>query len=195
MNKAQRSRAALILVALLFVAPILAAWILHASGYRATATVNHGDLVKPPRPLGELAVRALGAEAGVPAGFPQGKWTFVYIQRGPCEATCREALYKMRQVRLAQGKNLQRVQRLLLWLGPPDPGLAAELTRHYPGLLQAQPLDDDLLAHFVLEPGEDPALAHRIYLIDAHGNLMMSYPPGADPKGMIEDLERLLKYG
>ena len=195
MNKIHRSRAALILVALLFIAPILAAWILHASGYRATATVNHGDLVKPVRPLGELAVRALGAGEAIPAGFPQGKWTFVYIQQGPCEAVCREALYNMRQARLAQGKNLQRVQRLLLWVEPPEPALAAELTRHYPGLLQALPMDDNLLAQFALEPGEDPAAAHRIYLIDAHGNLMMSYPPGADPKGIIEDLERLLKYG
>jgi hypothetical protein len=33
----------------------------------------------------------------------------------------------------------------------------------------------------------------RIYIVDPLGNLMMSYAPGADAKGMLEDLKRLLK--
>ena len=36
--------------------------------------------------------------------------------------------------------------------------------------------------------------AGRIYLVDPLGNLMMSYQPEDEPRGMIKDLERLLKY-
>jgi hypothetical protein len=35
--------------------------------------------------------------------------------------------------------------------------------------------------------------APRIYLIDPLGNLMMSYAADAKPKGMLEDLKRLLR--
>ena len=35
--------------------------------------------------------------------------------------------------------------------------------------------------------------ADRIYIIDPLGNLMMSYAPDARPKGMLEDMKRLLR--
>jgi hypothetical protein len=37
------------------------------------------------------------------------------------------------------------------------------------------------------------ANAEHIYLIDPLGNLMMSYAPDAKPKGMLEDMKRLLR--
>jgi len=42
------------------------------------------------------------------------------------------------------------------------------------------------------ESGGDPN-AQRVYLIDPLGNLMMSYAPDAKPKGMLEDMKRLLR--
>ena len=40
--------------------------------------------------------------------------------------------------------------------------------------------------------GSSAATAERVYLIDPLGNLMMSYAPDAKPKGMLEDMKRLL---
>jgi hypothetical protein len=37
------------------------------------------------------------------------------------------------------------------------------------------------------------AEAPRVYLIDPLGNLMMSYAADAKPKGMLEDMKRLLR--
>jgi len=37
-----------------------------------------------------------------------------------------------------------------------------------------------------------PATADRVYLVDPLGNVMMVYPPDGRPKGMLEDLKRLL---
>jgi cytochrome oxidase Cu insertion factor (SCO1/SenC/PrrC family) len=36
--------------------------------------------------------------------------------------------------------------------------------------------------------------ADRVYLVDPLGNLMMYYRPGADPRDIVQDLEKLLKY-
>jgi hypothetical protein len=42
-------------------------------------------------------------------------------------------------------------------------------------------------------PPRDPASSERVYLIDPLGNLMMSYAADAKPKGMLEDMKRLLR--
>jgi hypothetical protein len=39
----------------------------------------------------------------------------------------------------------------------------------------------------------DPVNAGRSYIVDPLGNLMMSYPPDADPRGILKDLKRLLR--
>jgi hypothetical protein len=49
----------------------------------------------------------------------------------------------------------------------------------------------------LLEAGHQPGAGQgrvedRIYLIDPLGNLMMSYRPDANAKGMLEDMKRLL---
>jgi hypothetical protein len=41
--------------------------------------------------------------------------------------------------------------------------------------------------------GHTPAAADRVYLIDPLGNLMMCYSVDARPKGMLEDLKKLLR--
>jgi hypothetical protein len=46
-----------------------------------------------------------------------------------------------------------------------------------------------LLAAF--PPAVDGAAG--IYIVDPHGNLMMSYPASGSARGLLKDLERLLK--
>ena len=53
---------------------------------------------------------------------------------------------------------------------------------------------DALRSLFALSAGDRPFAGERLYLIDPLGNLMMSYARTADPKGIIKDLSRLLKY-
>jgi cytochrome oxidase Cu insertion factor (SCO1/SenC/PrrC family) len=38
-----------------------------------------------------------------------------------------------------------------------------------------------------------PRTSDRLYLVDPLGNLLMSYPPDAPPRALLDDLERLLK--
>ena len=194
----RRSRLWLIFVLGVFAAPLAIAWLILGvfPDWAPTGKVNHGELVSPVRPLPAFQLQTLSGEA-LDETFFRGKWTIVYLARGSCDRPCVEQLYNIRQVRLAQGKNIDRLQRLLLWQ---DEGISAEkrveLQEHFPGQvivpLSAQ-RSPALLKTFELD-AEQPLDAGRIYLVDPLGHLMMNYEPEDEPRGMIKDLERLLKY-
>ena len=44
----------------------------------------------------------------------QKKWTLVFFTENDCDKTCQEKLYKLRQIRLAIGKDREKVERLLV---------------------------------------------------------------------------------
>lgn len=182
-----RGRLVLVLVFAFFALPLAVAWVMNFTGdWAPTASANHGSLIEPVRPVelqGLVGLEGAAFDSSVLAH----DWTLVYLHRGACDEACYNTLYKLRQVRLAQGKNIDRVQRLLLLAEPGMPAWVQEAQGHYPGMYIAGPAQADAaaLAPF---PG-----AGRVYLIDPLGQLMMEYSPQAEPKGMIEDLERLLR--
>jgi len=195
--KRRRSRLSMLLLLSVFAAPVVLAWLAFYvfPEWRPAGTVNHGELIEPLRPLPAFRLQTLSGDA-IDETFVRGKWTLVYFQQGACAEPCVEQLYNLRQVRLAQGKNIDRVQRLMLWQAGADASQAlAELGEHFPGLVIAiwDSQAAALLPAFTVD-GNDPMQDGRVYLVDPLGNVMMNYPAGADPRGMIKDLERLLKY-
>ncbi len=201
-RRAQRgalnARRALILMALLFLAPVVTAWLVHKTaehGGWSGSTTNRGTLIQPPRPLA-LPTGLLDAKGGpFPRAFLRGKWTLLYIGQGACADTCRKSLYTLRQARLAQGENIRRVQRLFLAMGTSAAGLREALT-DYPDLAVAlvPQAQGQILAPLLNVDGTRKQEADRVYLVDPLGNLMMYYRPGADPRDIVQDLEKLLKY-
>jgi cytochrome oxidase Cu insertion factor (SCO1/SenC/PrrC family) len=147
--------------------------------------INYGDLIAP-APLPEGQVSAVAGLAFDPESL-QGHWVLIYVGPAECDRVCAEALYDLRQVRLAQGKEMHRVERL--WLvsdaGTPE---AAALANH--AGLQVARSDPAWLS----PPGDGSPAAGHVYLMDPLGMVMMRYPLGPEPKRMVKDLERLLKY-
>ena len=193
-----RSRASLLLVISLFAAPVVLAWTIFYlfPDLMEGETVNHGTLVTPVRALPAFSV-VTGKGKSIDQTFLRGKWTLVYLAQGRCDEICIRQLYNIRQARLTQGKNIDRLQRLMFWKGKDlDEAKRAELQEHFPGQAMAS-LDEQetqgLAAVFSLD-GNDPFAAKRIYLVDPLGNLMMYYEAGDDPRGIVKDLQRLLKY-
>ncbi len=177
-------RRTVLLLAALCVLPMLAAYVVFL-GWRPEQGINHGELLVtrqlPGTQLVDLAGKSFSSDV------LQGKWLMVTIQPPSCDGRCQRKLYYMRQVRMAQGEDAVRIQRL--WLidgaGVPDAKLLAE----HPGLLAARAQDPAWLATF---PVRGSVFEH-IYLIDPLGNLVLRYGDDVDPKGMIKDLTRLLK--
>jgi cytochrome oxidase Cu insertion factor (SCO1/SenC/PrrC family) len=123
--------------------------------------------------------------------FLKGKWTLLYVQHGRCDDECRRHLYDTRQVRLALDREMNRVQRV--FIGDSDCCDVKELLAAHPDLIaiRAGPADEPLLG---LLPTRSAAVnSHRVYVIDPLGNAMMFYEADARPKGMLEDMKRLLR--
>lgn len=187
-----RSRLQAWLLVGVFFAPLLLAFVFYYGlGVRPAGNTNRGDLINPPVPLPEVALPSAG-ETDVPADILRGKWTMVFIGDGACNERCREALTLMRQTRLALNDDLTRVQRLfLITENCCDRNY---LETEHAGLLLAR--IDNPAGKTLLDAFPDTHAAsqrERIYLVDPLGNLMMSYGPEAPPKGLLEDLKKLLK--
>jgi cytochrome oxidase Cu insertion factor (SCO1/SenC/PrrC family) len=145
---------------------------------------NYGELIEP-RPMPRVTLERLDGGRLTLAEL-KGKWVMLQADHGACGAECREKLFHMRQVRLAQGRNMDRVERVWLVLDAGRPG--ADIAWLHEGAVVARAAPELLAAL----PGAD--VRDHIYLLDPHGDLMLRFPKGADPKRMIKDLERLLKY-
>lgn len=192
------SRQALVLLGLLFLAPAFVAWVMHNSteeGWKPEGTTNHGNLVHPARPLEMPA--AMANDGMSLQDYLQGKWTLLYISDADCGETCRNNLYKMRQVRVAQNENMKRVQTLFLLNADSIPdelkGFLAQEHKDMAVVLLSTAHAAAIAPWFQVD--ETPAMgADRVYIVDPLGNLMMYYLPDADARGMLQDLQKLLKY-
>jgi len=188
--KDRRQRRVLIGLALIFFAPLGLAFYLYYghSGWHPGGRVNTGDLIEPARPLPAMALPLYGSGSTNP-NFLRGKWTFLYAGSGVCSESCRGRLYDTRQIRLALDRDMNRVQRV--FIAGNDCCDAQFLQSQHPDLITIRggAATAPLLA---LLPGVGNG-EPRIYLIDPLGNVMMSYAADARPKGMLEDLKRLLR--
>lgn len=177
-------RIKLIMLFAVFAAPLVAAYLAYY-GLRPAGHSNYGDLFKA-TPLQQTEGKTLD---GHPFNLDalHGEWVMVHVGPAHCDADCARQLFLMRQVRIAQGKEQSRIERL--WVvtdgGMPD----AALLQAHSGMHVWRPAAADFVAQF-------PAAQNRadhIYLVDPLGNLMLRFPAQPDFKGMMKDLKLLLK--
>jgi len=189
-----RHRIILAVMALIFLAPTLGAWILFNftdMGRGEAARANHGNLIVPPRKIDDVVL--IDPQNSGRTARLYGKWNIVYLAAGECDKACEYNLYTMRQLRLAMGRDAERLQRVLVVYGGFSSPLSVVQTDAYKGQLLVS-ATEQMRNLFKLTDAERPLDLRRLYIIDPLGNLMMSFPEGADPEGIIKDLKRLLKY-
>ncbi len=178
-TRPRRSRLMLLALALSFFAPLLLAFALYYGWHWSpSGHANHGTLIEPPRPLPLTGAAALLS----------GRWSLVYVGTGDCDPACHEALYYMRQVHLGLGHDSPRVQPVFLVTAACCDD--AYLEREVPALVTLNPVGSDrdaLLAQF-----PEDRRPSTLFVVDPRGNLMMRYDVHAAPKGLHDDLVRLL---
>lgn len=172
---------------LLFFGPLaIAVYLYYETDWRPGDTGNHGELIVPAVPLPEVELPLLGGGRS-DADSLRHHWSLVYIGREGCAEHCREALYNGRQMRLALGRLMDRVQRVYLYVGePPEAGFIAG---EHPDLLVADATGPEAAPLLEALTGQ----AEGYWLVDPLGNAMMRYPADQAPRGMLEDIKRLLR--
>jgi cytochrome oxidase Cu insertion factor (SCO1/SenC/PrrC family) len=161
-------------------------------GFEAGSGKNKGELIHPARPLEDIVLVDTTGQKITRENF-LGLWTMLEIAPATCVEDCMKNVYKMRQIRLALGKDAHRVQRVVI---ANDDTQLDKVMADNPGthLYLTAAGSASLLQQFPdYAVGGISSIAQRIYIIDPLGNLMMRYPTNADPSDILKDLRQLLK--
>jgi cytochrome oxidase Cu insertion factor (SCO1/SenC/PrrC family) len=187
-----RQRLFLLFVLACFAVPLAAAWLL-VGHWRPGGSVQHGELLNPAHPLPDLRFDSVDGRP-LEGTALRGRWVLVYVgSAAECDARCRTGLYDMRQVRLALGKDMGRVKTVLLLDGVPETGLRQWLASEHAAMTVG--VADGSTRNVLIQAFGQPGRAGEwIYLLDPLGNLLMRYPVDTEPRGLLKDLQRLLKW-
>ncbi|WP_442124247.1 SCO family protein [Massilia sp. 2TAF26] len=150
---------------------------------------NYGTLIdQRAHPIPAMATTTLD---GKPVALDQfkGKWVMLMVAPGACGEACRKQLFAMRQLRLMQGKEQDRIERV--WLIDDKEPLDTIVIREFDGthMLRA---DAQAVANWLpADPGT--GVTDHIYMIDPLGHLMMRFPKDPEPRKVYKDINKLLK--
>ncbi len=188
----RRGRLQMLFLLLACAAPVIASYFAYYVLKPEGGKTNFGTLVQPVQDVN-------------PAWFDipfNGKWTLLVARpAGECtikNESCLEALFLMRQLRIAVGRESGRVQ--LVWVNtdgkPVDPEVLLAYDQKTAGFqILSLPADPKLKSEFDAWLNRDGA-GQKIQLIDPSPAKMMVFPVTNSPKefGSIKkDLEKLLR--
>lgn len=183
----------LLLLAAVFILPLVVGSGLFWSGWRPETFTHHGELLQPPRVLPENGLRHIDGQS-FPTSDLRGKWLLLLPANGSCDSTCQQTLQQMQQVHIALNKEQKRLQRVFLQ----D---SRAKTVNESSLQGVQNLFPDLLVATVNDTAASDEWhklmeghGKEIFVVDPLGNMIMRYSEPIDMRGVLKDLERLLKY-
>ena len=174
----RRNRRPLLLVIALFFVPLGIAFLLYyGSGWRPAGQTNHGELLAPVKALPEDATAL------------RGKWSLVYVGEGACDTDCRTALIFARQTRLSLAQDMQRVERFFIATGACCDRAYLDSVQLGIKLIEIPDAANSALVRAF--PVKDRS--HSLFVVDPLGNLVLRYDVRESPKGLLSDLQKLLK--
>jgi hypothetical protein len=156
---------------------------------KPTARHNYGALLDPrAHPIPALDATTLDGKPAALEAY-KGKWIMLLAMPSDCRQACRQQLFAMRQLRLMQGKDMARLERV--WLVTDAQPLDTIVLREFDGTDMLRVSAAAVRRWLPAEAGGEPA--GHLYLIDPLGNLMMRFPKDADPSRVKKDIAKLLK--
>jgi peroxiredoxin len=187
----KRGRRMLWLVLAVCAAPVIASYFTYYVIKPQTRN-NYGTLIdQRAHPVPAMATTTLD---GRPQALDQfkGKWVMLMTGPGACPDACQKQLFAMRQLRLMQGKEADRIERV--WLITDKEPLDTIVIREFDGthMLRA---DAQAVKNW-LPTDAGTGVSDHIYMIDPLGHLMMRFPkdPGfKDVRKVYKDIYKLLK--
>jgi len=198
-------RLALLIIAAMFLLPLLLAWLMYSGSleFRPASTRNLGTLVEPPVPIDWTVSLVLSGEANLATNLEQGidvlaeHWVILQPVPADCDESCLKIIANLRQIHRASGRQQMRIRLALLLDESSPPDLAQNLLAIYPQfhlIKDTSGLLWDALWGIQQNLTGQTGPAKGTYMIDPLGNIMMYYKAGGDPNHIKQDLKRLLTW-
>ena len=184
----RRGRWKLLVVLLVCAAPIVASYFTYYVVKPAERT-NYGTILDPRQyPIPAMMTTTLDGKPRTLNDL-KGKWIMLRVGGGECSEECMRQLYAMRQWRIMQGKNMDRMERV--WLITDNAPIDTVVMREYDGTEMLRAPAATVAKWLPVEPGA--TAGDHIYMIDPLGNLMMRFPNQPEPGKVYKDIVKLLK--
>lgn len=176
--------------------PFVLAWYLVQQGQMQNfKSTNHGHLISPLKNIHSLHLYDINNKNTFSGKSLEGKWWFIYVGPEKCQQTCHDALYNLRQIQTALGKNTSRVERLFI----AHPNCAASvceqyLSEAYPEMKKARFEPNDFASLFTdISNTHAREMVGEIYIMDPKGNIMMHYSADMEARWILSDIKKLLR--
>jgi len=111
-------------------------------------------------------------------------WLLIQLIPNKCNSKCQDNIHMLRQVNSALGKDMDRVQRYIIF----EKNIQKNdgYIKNYPKVIV---LDNSENTYNRLSKMEE-----RIFIADPLGNVILGYKNDFMPKGLLKDMKRLLKF-
>jgi hypothetical protein len=163
----------LILIFLVFIAPFLfAQYFYMTNATDSRGTTNHGNF--------------LDEEINIKSNLNNQDeyWVLLQVLPSDCNLKCQDNTHMLRQVNTSLGKDMDRVQRHILFNESYVDKY--KYLNNYPKVVV---LDSSETLYNKLSIMED-----GIFIVDPFGKIILGYDQNFEAKGLLKDLKKLLKY-
>ena len=159
----------------------MATLVFQTGAFKPSGTTNEGFLLSPVLHLDNL----------LPNDYQQlrGHWQLVLFDDGLEQGRTYEWLYWTRQIHIALGKYMPRIQRVIVTTEESFPARADELDGYRKFRIDQQQIDTFLNG----QVSGNPATGSYLFVADPLGNVMLYYTDEHTGKQITTDLKKLLK--
>lgn len=177
----KKNKSTLILMILVFVLPVILAYMALKFEWFNKAATNRGELLQPV------------IEATNLIGESQAKWHLLYVIPEMCDAACENAIYSVGQIYLATGKESDRIEKLFIQTEFSSADAVAKVESAYGAFLLQKSQSN------VNEVFKNTGI-NAIFITDTLHNVVLKYPTTIDKeqatmdsRNILADLKKLLK--
>lgn len=177
----RKSRRQLIMVAAVFLAPLMIATGVGLTGWMP-GTRGNGDPIEPQRSLVDVPLTLEDGSAYAWRDPEEPRFTLLALPGDSCAARCEQQLAMMRNARITMNQNMQRVR--LIYVGERPTG-ADVLAPEWQVARDVQ----NQLSEF-RPTGADSLAA---LLVQSNGTALSLYRDGFNPTGLRKDMKKVVK--
>ena len=178
-----------LLIVFIFTVPFVISYYLskdyHAG--RELQTSNYGSFINP---IVELSESTFDDYSGENLNVNQHltKWSLIYRMPKNCSQMCSDEIYLIRQVNIALGKDMNRLERVIVLNQTIPSSEVGDLVIKYPKAIVVK----NNSSTFINEINKITD-RHVLLLTDPLGNVILGYDEGFEGKKLLKDIKKLLK--